>query len=54
MYLDYFPALADGRSFKRELTVDGLIPNAAGYAVMAPLAEAAIAEALKPAAVRSP
>ena len=39
-------ALADGRSFKRELTADGLIPNAAGYAVMAPLAEAAIAEAL--------
>ena len=37
-------ALADGRSFKRELTVDGLIPNAAGYALMRPLAEAAIAE----------
>ena len=51
MYLDYFPALADGRSFKRELTVDGLIPNAAGYAVMRPLAEAAIAEALKARAV---
>ena len=51
MYLDYFTALADGRSFKRELTVDGLMPNAAGYAVMAPLAEAAIAEALKQAAV---
>ena len=47
VYLDYFTALADGRSFKRELTVDGLMPNAAGYAVMAPLAEAAIAEALK-------
>ena len=47
VYLDYFTALADGRSFKRELTVDGLIPNAAGYAVMAPLAERAIAEALK-------
>ena len=39
VYLDYFSALADGRSFKRELTVDGLMPNAAGYAVMAPLAE---------------
>ena len=47
-------ALADGRSFKRELTVDGLIPNAAGYALMRPLAEAAIAEALKrPAVVES-
>jgi len=47
VYLDYFSALADGRSFKRELTVDGLIPNAAGYALMKPLAERAIAEALK-------
>jgi len=47
VYLDYFSALADGRSFKRELTVDGLVPNAAGYAVMRPLAERAVAEALK-------
>ena len=54
VYLDYVQALADGRSFKRELTVDGLMPNAAGYAVMAPLAEAAIAQALKTrSAVRS-
>jgi lysophospholipase L1-like esterase len=47
VYLDYAPALAEGRSFKRELTVDGLLPNAAGYAAMQPLAERAIAEALK-------
>ena len=47
VYLDYFAALADGRTFKRELTVDGLIPNDAGYAAMKPLAERAIAEALK-------
>jgi lysophospholipase L1-like esterase len=47
VYLDYFGGLADGRSFKKELTVDGVLPNAAGYAVMAPLAERAIAEALK-------
>jgi lysophospholipase L1-like esterase len=47
VYLDYFSALADGRSFKRELTVDGVLPNAAGYAAMAPLAERAIAEAVK-------
>ena len=47
VYLDYFTALADGRSFKRELTVDGLLPNEAGYAVMRLLAERAIAEALK-------
>jgi acyl-CoA thioesterase I len=47
VYLDYFSALAEGRSFKRELTADGLVPNAAGYRLMAPLAEAAIAKAGK-------
>jgi hypothetical protein len=31
---------------KKELTVDGLIPNGAGYKVMASLAEQAIAQAL--------
>jgi len=46
VYLNYYSALVNGRDFKRELTVDGLIPNEAGYAVMAPLAEKAIAEAL--------
>ena len=46
VYLDYYGALADGRNFKRELTDDGLLPNDAGYAVMAPLAEKAIAQAL--------
>ncbi len=45
-YLDYYSALADGRNFKRDLTPDGLVPNAAGYAVMAPLAEEAISRAL--------
>jgi len=47
VYLDYYSALADGRNFKQELTGDGLFPNDAGYGVMAPLAEKAIAEALK-------
>lgn len=46
VYLDYYSALAEGRAFKKELTVDGLLPNEAGYAKMAPLAEKAIAEAL--------
>jgi lysophospholipase L1-like esterase len=46
VYLNYYSALADGRNFKKELTVDGLVPNEAGYRVMAPLAEKAIAEAL--------
>jgi lysophospholipase L1-like esterase len=32
---------------KTELTDDGLHPNRAGYAVMAPLAEKAIARALR-------
>src|SRR3954463_7810507 len=46
VYLNYYAALADGRNFKKELTSDGLVPNDAGYKVMAPLAEKAIAEAL--------
>jgi len=46
VYLNYYSALADGRNFKKDLTDDGLHPNQAGYAVMAPLAEAAIQEAL--------
>jgi lysophospholipase L1-like esterase len=48
VYLDYFSAMVDDKGFlKNELSQDGLHPNAAGYAVMAPLAEAAIAKALK-------
>lgn len=47
-YLDYFSAMADDKGFlKEELSEDGLHPNAKGYAVMAPLAEQAIAAALK-------
>jgi len=46
VYLDYYGALVEGRAMKKDYTVDGLIPNAAGYARMAPLAEKAIAEAL--------
>jgi lysophospholipase L1-like esterase len=47
VYLDYFGAMADEKGFlKADLTYDGLHPNAAGYAVMAPLAEKAIAQAL--------
>ena len=46
VYLDYYSALADGRKMKKELTGDGLLPNDAGYRVMAPLAEKAIAQAL--------
>ena len=46
VYLDYYSALADGRSMKKDLTVDGLIPNDAGYERMALLADQAIAQAL--------
>jgi lysophospholipase L1-like esterase len=48
VYLDYFSAMVDEKGFlKADLSVDGLHPNAAGYAVMAPLAEEAIAKALR-------
>lgn len=46
VYLDYYSALAQGRALRKELTVDGFLPNDAGYAMMASLAEKAIAEAL--------
>lgn len=47
VYLDYYSATVDDKGFfKAELTNDGLHPNAAGYKVMAPLAETAIAQAL--------
>jgi lysophospholipase L1-like esterase len=46
VYLDYHAGLAEGRSFKPQLTTDGVLPNEGGYAVMAPLADRAIAEAL--------
>ena len=47
VYLDYFSAVVDGQGFfQAELTNDGLHPNAAGYKIMAPLAEKAVAQAL--------
>ena len=47
VYLDYFSAMADNRhGLKAELTYDGVHPNEAGYKVMGPLAEKAIAKAL--------
>ena len=48
VYLDYFSAMVDEQGLlKKELSPDGLHPNAAGYAVMGPLAEKAIEVALK-------
>ena len=47
VYLDYFTAMVDQRQgMKAGLSDDGVHPNQAGYRVMAPLAERAIAEAL--------
>jgi lysophospholipase L1-like esterase len=46
VYLDYFAAMIDGTGLLRtELSADDLHPNAQGYAIMGPLAEAAIATA---------
>ena len=48
VYLDYHSAMADERQgLRRELSDDGVHPNEAGYRVMAPLVERAIAEALR-------
>ena len=46
-YLDYFGSLVDDKGLmKKDLADDGLHPNAAGYKIMAPLAETAIEKAL--------
>lgn len=46
-YLDYYSAMLDDHDMlKKDLTFDGLHPNAAGYDVMGPLAEKAIETAL--------
>ena len=47
VYLDYFSAMVDDKGLmKKDLADDGLHPNAAGYKIMAPMAEAAIEKAL--------
>ena len=47
-YLDYYSAMIDDKGFlKDELSNHGLHPNEKGYEVMGPLAEEAIARALK-------
>lgn len=48
IYLDYFSAMKDERNgLPASLSGDGVHPNLAGYKIMEPLAEKAIAEALK-------
>ena len=48
VYADYFSALVDERGFlKSGISRDGLHPDANGYKLMAPVAEAAIGKALQ-------
>jgi lysophospholipase L1-like esterase len=48
VYLDYFTAMKDERNgLSKELAKDGIHPTKAGYAIMEPLAEKAIAQAMK-------
>jgi lysophospholipase L1-like esterase len=54
-YLDYYSAMLDDhKMLKQELTYDGLHPNDAGYEVMMPLAEKAIAAALRGRSSQAP
>ena len=48
VYLDYYSRLVDARGgLSPEMASDGVHPTEAGYRIMAPLAEAAIQEALR-------
>jgi lysophospholipase L1-like esterase len=48
VYLDYYSAMVDqNQGMKKELTIDGVHPNADGYKVMTPLAQKAIDDSLK-------
>ena len=48
VYLDYYTKLVDARGgLSPEMASDGVHPTEAGYRIMAPLAEAAIQEALR-------
>ncbi len=52
-YADYWTALHDGKALRASLTYDGVHPNKAGYAAMAPVAEAAIRAAMARPAPRA-
>lgn len=47
VYVNFYPALVQGRFLKKEFTEDGFLLNDAAYAAITPLAEQAIATALK-------
>ena len=47
VYVDYYSHMADSEGgMKAELSRDGVHPNAAGYAIMEPLVETGITQAL--------
>ncbi|WP_174278879.1 SGNH/GDSL hydrolase family protein [Sphingomonas bacterium] len=48
VYADYWSVLHDGDAMRASLTPDGVHPNRAGYALMAPVAETAIRAVLAP------
>jgi acyl-CoA thioesterase-1 len=45
-WLDYYSEMAEHGNMKQQLTKDGVLPNEAGYRLMARLAEKAVEEAL--------
>ena len=48
VYLDYFSVMVDDQgNLKKEITYDGLHPNDEGYDLILPLAQKAIAQALR-------
>jgi len=54
VFLDYYSALlGSNRQMKEGVSDDGVHPNEKGYAILKPLAEEAIADALKQRATRS-
>jgi lysophospholipase L1-like esterase len=54
-YVDYFNAMVDSAGMMQaDLADDGLHPNAKGYRIMAPIAQKAIEEVVRPAAAPAP
>ena len=54
-YVDYFSAMVDSAGMMQsDLADDGLHPNAKGYRIMAPIAQKAIDEVVRPAAAPAP
>jgi acyl-CoA thioesterase I len=51
-YVDYFSAMVDSAGMlQSDLSDDGLHPNTKGYRIMAPIAQKALEEMTRPAAV---